>query len=99
MHGSGQMGIADPSVELKPLHDLEVHVIDPVPARHPFPAVLSPARFQLPARQTGHFLAVKAYGWAPAGTRRIFLQNMCFAAHFLRKSGGISGPRALLFGR
>jgi hypothetical protein len=51
------------------------------------PLVLSPAPFQLPARQTGHFLAVKAYGWARTGTRRIFLQKMCFAAHFLRKNG------------
>jgi hypothetical protein len=59
-----------------------------------------PARFlQLAARQIGHFLPVKAYGLARAETRRIFLQKKCFAAHFLRKSGSISGPRAALSGR
>jgi hypothetical protein len=44
---------------------------------------LSPA----PGKPNRPFSAVKAYGWAHTGTRRIFLQKMCFAAHFLRKSG------------
>src|SRR5580700_9840128 len=34
MHVLGEADIADPRVELQPLHDFEVHFVDHVPARH-----------------------------------------------------------------
>jgi hypothetical protein len=55
MHVSGQLDIADPRVELKPLHDLEVHVIDPVPARHPFPACFVPRSHPAPGKANRPF--------------------------------------------
>src|SRR3984893_3520418 len=34
MHVLGEADIANPRVELQPLHDFEVHLLDHVPARH-----------------------------------------------------------------